>query len=178
MKSQRMVLVLVGLTGLLSGCTGEVRMKVWTQPALMEALQKEGIQGVIGYYPKAVIEISELIQYVDKDGKVVPGIVCKRVSIQKVVTVTDYDHPYQVYYVKGVLEANKFGVQLNNGIIAAVNTESTPDQGKTIANLGEAAGSFAKIAAGPAAPVPIPPGAPDCNGTPTFVRYEALPKLP
>jgi hypothetical protein len=149
---------------------------MWSPEELKKELTKgEGVKGVIGYYTKAVVEVSVLTQIVDKDGKFVTGD-CGRVKTQKVVTVTDYDHPYQVYYNAGLLEANKFGVQMSNSVFTAINSESTPDQGKTLANLGESATSFAKIAG---VPVTAPaPGKPDCNGGPSFDHYEGIGKLP
>jgi hypothetical protein len=117
----------------------------------------------------------------DKDGKFISTI-CRHVLVQKMISITDYEHPVEIWYDAGLLEANKFSVQLNNSVFTAVNSESTPDQGKTLLNLTEAAGNLAKIAR-PAAAAP-PKGAlpakevPDCNAGPSFVRYAPLPNVP
>src|SRR5262245_40224145 len=133
-----------GLT--VCGCNGTIRMRAWTPEALkIELAKPDGIRGVLAYYTKSVIEVNTLTQLVDKDGKPIGG--CKPIDIQRVVTVTDYEHPYQVYYDYGLLETNTFAVQMTNNVLSAVNSQSTPDQGKTLANLGDAAASFAKIAA-------------------------------
>jgi hypothetical protein len=158
----------------MSGCNGQIRTKLWTPAELEKELAREdGIKGVFGYYTKTVIEVSYLTQILDKDGKFATSN-CKRVPSKKVVTVTDYDRPYQIYYRAGLLEANKFGVQLSNSVFTAINSESAPDQGKTLANLGESALSFAKVAGAAA----VAPEAADCNGAPSFDHYEALGKLP
>jgi len=168
------VLVFVVFTFTLSGCNGEIRTKLWKPADLQNEVAKEdGIKGVFGYYPKTVIEVSEFTQVLDKDGKFVTSD-CERVESLKIVTVTDYDHPYQIYYRAGLLEANKFGVQLSSGVFTAINSESTPDQGKTLANIADAAASFAKVAGAAA----VAPQGGKCNGVPSFKRYEPLGRLP
>jgi hypothetical protein len=152
-------------------------MKALTPEELQTALKaKEGIEGVFVYYTVAVIEVDRMTQLVDKDGKVTGGE-CKPVDVQKIVTVTDYEHPYRIWYEHGILETNQFGVQLSNSVLTGINSQSTADQGKTLANLADAALSFAKVAGAAVAPPPSPT-APNCNGVPTFIRFEKLPRLP
>jgi hypothetical protein len=164
-------------------CNGEIRTRAWTPNALQEALSTpDGVRGVIGYYNKGVIEIDNLTQVVDKNGSFVSSD-CNPVSVQKITTVTDYDHPMEIWYNYGLLEANSFGVTFSNSVFAGINSVSTPDQGKTIANLAEAASSLAKKPAA-AAPAPPPGGVvkpkprQNCNGGPSFIRYDPLPSIP
>jgi hypothetical protein len=167
------------LTGaLLVGCNGEIHSKLWTPDALREAMSgKDGIKGVIGYFPRSLIETDEFTQVVDKDGKFVTSD-CNRVAIQKVTAVADEVHPIQTWYEPGLLEANQFGVQWAAGIYTAVNSQSSPDQGKTLANLSSAAANFAKLGAAAAPPfiqtTPIVPGKPNCNGVPTLKGFSSL----
>lgn len=168
------LLLISSFVPLIAGCNGEIRTRAWTPTDLQPALSTpDGVRGVIGYYNKGAIRIDMLTQVVDKTGAFVSSD-CKPVPVQTIVTVTDYDHPIEIWYNYGLLEANTFGVTLSNSVFAGVNSASTPDQGKTIANLAEAASSLAKI---PAAAVP--PGAvvkpkprQNCNGGPSFIRYD------
>jgi hypothetical protein len=107
----------------LGGCNGEVRTRLLT------------IRGVFGYYDKTVLEIDKLTSLTDSKGVPVAAA-CNPVYVQKVVTVTDQQHPIVIWYDHGLLEANQFSVQLASGVFKAINSQSTPDQGKTLANLG------------------------------------------
>lgn len=166
------------ILGALFGCTGEVRTKLLTPQQLeTEMRQPGGIKGVFGYYNRTVIEVDEPTSLTDNKGQPVPGT-CHKVPTQKVVTLTDQDHPYEVWYRHGILEANQFSVQFNNSVFTAINSQSTPDQGKTLSNLTSAATSLL----GAAAKGITPPGAPvpqaDCNAGPSFVQFKPLPPLP
>lgn len=90
--------------------------------------------------------------------------------------MTDYDHPYRVYYNFGLLEANTFGVNMGNatypGVFTGMNSVSTPDQGKTIANLAQAYSSVKPAALTEREPRPF------CNYGGDFLRYEAAGRLP
>ena len=50
-------------------------------------------------------------------------------------------------YEHGLLEGYTFSATFSDGMLASVNTTSTPDQGKTIANLAGAAKDLAGVAA-------------------------------
>jgi hypothetical protein len=142
----------------LSGCNGEIRSRAWAPNQLKQAMESpEGIPGVIGYLNRGAVEVDELTQLTDKDGKVIQGN-CQHVTVRKLVTITDYQRPIQIWYHPGLLEANKFSAQWSGSVFTSVNSESTPDQGKTLANLGDAATKFAAIAAGFQAPARAGPG--------------------
>jgi hypothetical protein len=137
--------ILFVLTLSLVACNGEVRSRLLTPAQLQAELSRpEGIRGVFGYYDKSVVETDDLTQLVDASGKPVSGP-CTPARVKKVVTYTDQDHPIQIWYDYGLLESNQFSVQLNSSVFTAINSQSTPDQGKTLANLASAASSFAKI---------------------------------
>ena len=167
----------------LCACNGMIKSKLWTQENFVNAASTNQVfDGIFGYYQRPVLEVDEMTQLSDKDGKFVTAL-CKHVMVQSVKNIMDYEHPVQIWYEPGLLEANKFSVQLNNSMYTAVNSESTPDQGKTLLNLSEAAGNLAKIAALAPAKFPSKPAAPgterpDCNAAPSFVRYEPLPHIP
>ncbi len=102
------------------------------------------------------------------------------------VTVADAQHPYVLQYEHGFLETYTFGVTLgSDGTLTSINSQSTPDQGKTIANLASAAGSIAGVAKQmqmrqvfptnkPAVPAPSAT-LPDCTQSPIPIGYEKVP---
>lgn len=51
---------------------------------------------------------------------------CEPVVVQEKITVPDYESSYVVYYDAGWFEVNKFSVTLDKGMLASVNSESTP----------------------------------------------------
>ena len=148
----------------ISGCTGTINNKPLSQNDITSV---NGVNGVI-YYPYALFyENSETTTRVDDKGKVIAWAVdyepkketqistaCKPVQLRKLTTRADYDNPRIIEYDHGFLEAYKFGLELNqDGTLKTVNTESTPDQGKTFANLASAAkdaGTLATTATKPA----------------------------
>jgi hypothetical protein len=164
---------LVTCATILCACNGEVRSRLLTPEQLqIELSQQNGMRGVFGYYDKTVIEVDRLTQLTDANGKPVNSA-CTPVNVQKVVTYADQDHPIQIWYEHGLLEANQFSVQLSSSVFAAINSQSTPDQGKTLASLASAAAPFAAalapaIAAPPSRPVP------NCNAGPSFVGFQPL----
>jgi hypothetical protein len=96
---------------------------------------------------------------------------CVPTLVRKLVTVADWDHPYRLHYEHGILEGYTFGATMTaDGILTVVNSTSTPDQGKTFQNLASAAASGAA-----AARIAPSPGAPKCNATPQFLKYEQPP---
>jgi len=165
---------MIFLVSPLLACNGEVRSRLLT-PAQMQAelSRPEGIRGAFGYYDKTVVETDELTQLADSSGKPIAGS-CTPVRARKIVTVADQEHPIQIWYNYGLLEANQFSVQLNSSVFTAINSQSAPDQGKTLSNLASAASTLSKIGAGGAPPGPAPRGQPSCNAGPTLVGYEPL----
>jgi hypothetical protein len=166
-------LAVVALTVFLAACNGEVRSRVLTPEQLLAELSRpNGIRGVFGYYDKSVIEEDELTQITDASGKPIGGP-CTRITVKRVVSYPDQNHPIQIWYDHGLLEANQFSVQLNQGVFTAINSQSTPDQGKTLSNLASAASTFAKAQVRALTEKP-PPTQPYCNAGPSVIGYERL----
>jgi len=133
-------------------------------------------QGIIVYRPIQLVEV-DAFQQVNLPDSSKPGSTllsgnCKPVVTRKVVTIADANHPYLLHYKHGLFEAYSFSATLNSdGILTAINTQSTPDQGKTLQNLAGAAstaGNLTKLFSTSEAK-------PDCTVTPVFVGYEHLP---
>src|SRR5260370_2215919 len=176
----RLLVLFIGLASTMWGCNGEIRKRAWTPASVQQTMSSpDGIKGVFVYYEKGAIEIDLLTQVVDKTGAFV-STDCTPVSVQKTVTVADYDHPFQIWYNSGLLEANTFSVQMSSTVVTNINSSSTPDQGKTLSNLATAATSFAKIAAAAAPPGPVKraPPKPNYNGRPSFHGYDPLTPIP
>jgi hypothetical protein len=103
---------------------------------------------------------------------------CEPVASVKYVTSADFAHPWILDYRPGLLEAYKFNVEwTDQGTLKAVNRESTPDQGKTIANMASAAQSAAKAAAftAPGAEGAKPKRLRACNEGDTVVQSDRVP---
>ncbi len=139
---------------------------------------KRDTVGIIVYRAIPLVEVDQLIQInvpadPTKPGSpTVPSGECNPVETRKVVSVPDDQHPYRLHYEHGLLEAYTFGATLSSdGILTAINTVSTPEQGKTLQNLASAAAS----AAGPLKAAGVEKAKPDCTVTPVFVGYEHLP---
>lgn len=133
------------------------------------------VDGIIVHIARPLIEVDEFTQAnISTDPtKTVLSNNCKKQATRKLVSLPDWDHPYILHYEHGILETYTFGATLtSDGILTNINAQSTPDQGKTIANLTSAASSAAGIAR--QAPSPA---APDCTTTPLFVGYERPPTI-
>lgn len=156
---------------LLQGCTGTVYTNNKTGFD-----DKGNMEGVIFYPPALFKEISETTIALNKDGKIVGHASdnsCEPVRTEKIITGPDYSQPRRIAYHHGLLETYTFGVTLDAaGDLTAINTQSTPDQGKTFQNI---ASGFSAIA--PAAGLPaMKPGAPPlaCTDAPAVVGRERL----
>ncbi|WP_193371352.1 hypothetical protein [Pelagibius marinus] len=130
-------------------------------------------------------EVSETRKLV-VDGKVVGssdgtiGMKCIPLEQEKIVVAADLDRPYQLFYRPGLLETNKFGLELNDrGGLKSVNTESTPDRGETLSKLAGVVTSLAQLVPG-LAPAPeslgeeLEKSPPACNAEEHLVRRERL----
>jgi hypothetical protein len=172
----------------IGGCSGNVELvpldpTTMGNPRVVHDVNAEPLDqsyhGVVVYLPTQVLEIDRFtqIQTLAPDNKtLILSGACdpSNATIQKVVTVVDRAHPYLLQYHHGLLETYTFGATLtSDGALAGINTSSTPDQGKTLANLSAAAvsaGSLARLTATPRHDLP-------CTQTPSFVRYDPLPKI-
>jgi len=169
----------------LGGCNGNILLTpldpatMGNVPAVhdLRTQTPDGYKGLIVYLPTQVKEVDQFIQVQTMpDGKtVVLSGDCKPVETVKVVTVVDRSRPYLLQYHHGLLETYTFAATLtSDGALASVNTSSTPDQGKTLANLTSAASS----AAGIEKLFTTSAATPLCTQTPVFVRYEPLDPIP
>jgi len=129
-----------------------------------------------------IVEVDALTQI--SDTKKTETNNCRPALTRKIVSVVDYNHPFAVAYEHGLLESYTFAVTLNSdGVLLSVNTQSTPDQGKTLGNLTTAASTAAGIMA--KGLEVTPPGGkkqpsvstilPPCTTTPVFQNYEKFP---
>jgi hypothetical protein len=119
------VLVALGLTG----CSGHLYTVV--SPSLDGKDKK--VEGVITYQPVNVIELYKTTILVDEKSGNILGTSgagsCVEDRKVKFSIRADYSKPQLVGYSPGLLDKNKFGVTLKDGVIASVNSESDPTSG-------------------------------------------------
>jgi hypothetical protein len=163
----------------LTTCTGHVVMTPMSPDAVLDAYQKNtDIDGIIVFRPEPMIEVDEFTQINTSPdpSKTVLSNECNHIQSRKLLTLADWQHPYRLHYEHGLLETYTFGATLtSDGILTAINTQSTPDQGKTFQNLASAASSAAGIPRVAPPPNPHVPPQPNCTTTPIFVGYEYPP---
>lgn len=170
-------IISASLIGLISSsCSGHVVLTP-SSPSQISADYDAGrdTNGIIVYRPQPFVEVDQLTQISSppEHGTGAPALSnnCKRVAVRKFVSAADWEHPYVLTYKHGLLETYTFGATTtSDGILTVINSQSTPDQGKTFANLASAASSAA--AAARSTP---PDNWPDCKSTPVFVGYERPP---
>jgi len=165
------------LTGcvLLAGCSGQVLMTPLSPTEIAANYQnKVDTKGIIVYRPRQLVEVDEFTQINIPAAGGAPATVssaCTPALVRKLVTVADWDHPYRLHYEHGILETYTFGATVtSDGILTVINSQSTPDQGKTLQNLASVATSAAALARAEA-----PPGSPPCTINSAFVGYESPP---
>lgn len=179
MKIVRPALAVAGLS-LITACSGTVVMtplepaSVW-QPSG----SRQSVEGVIVYLPVQLVEVDELTQ-IDTTvaGKSVPSANCRHVRARKLVPVPDWRHPWLLNYKSGLLEAHSFSMQMTSeGVLTSINSQSTPDQGKTFENVASGVTSLA----GPGKLLGLRAqrneAVPDCTIGPQFVGYEYPPDI-
>lgn len=165
------VCILFLIAGILSGCSGTL------YTAKMDGNEKK-FEGVRFYPLKLFLEVYETTAFINKKGEIIADSEdqvernCIPQKEIKVVIRPDFSQPYRIYYNSGFLESNKFGVTLKDGALVSVNTESQPDRGTTLKNLGEAATKFAPP--GVLGMDGAPPLA--CNATPVLTGIFEAPK--
>ncbi len=160
------------LAVLLVGCNGTLT----THPE-MDSEKASGYEGV-RFFPLAVMQTTWENTTIRDGTKVVAtmwGTGDKRCSAESYVTESidvDPTHPMILNYRHGILETYEFSVTLSEkGNLTSVNAKSTPDQGKTIDNISDAAQNFAGLAGGGAGgkgPAIVPP----CTDDPKAIRME------
>lgn len=165
------VLFALGLTG----CSGHLYTVV--SPSLDGANKK--VEGVITYQPVNVIELYKTTLLVDdKSGNILGSSAtgeCVEDKKVKFSTRADYNKPFLVGYAPGLLERNKFGLTLKDGVVASVNTESDPTSGlKDLA----AVLPFVKAPFGEIKLSAISPGGkPLCNAGDKFIGLYSAPAI-
>jgi hypothetical protein len=142
----------------IAGCVGTLK----THPA--SEVEASGNYDGILFYPSILMEEVSQTTVRTENGKIVatnagsPAL-CRPITTSKLIVAADFTRPRIMNYEHGILEGYVFNATFADGMLASVNTTSTPDQGKTIANLAGAAKDLASVAAA-AAPRPGPPQPP------------------
>ncbi len=129
MSSLNSLITVALLTLGLIGCSGHLYTVV--SPSLDGKDKK--VEGVITYQPVNVIELYKTTMLVDeKSGNILGTSTngkCVEAKKIKFSVRADYSKPQLVGYAPGLLDKNKFGVTLKDGVIASVNSESDPTSG-------------------------------------------------
>jgi hypothetical protein len=140
----------------LTGCTGHV---VMTPEAPSDLSSGKDVEGVLVTRAIPAIEIDEYTQITVPGAKastssLVPTApitsgLCTPVQTRKLVTIPDPNHLWRLHYVPGLLEAHTFGMTMDaSGDLLSINSQSTPDAGKTLSTLSGIAVQAQKMAVG------------------------------
>ena len=90
----------------------------------------DAINGVVYYEPQLVNIRYEFTALVGENGKVIGTAEdgkCKRVIQKEEITIhPNFNEPRVLIYDPSWFASGKFGVTLSNGMLTAINTESTP----------------------------------------------------
>ena len=160
-----------------TGCSGTVVMTpVDTATIASDYDAKKDTVGIIVYRAKPVVEVDKLTQAnvpdPSKPGATIASDNCEPVLSRKVTSIPDWSRPYRLHYDHGFLETYTFGATLtSDGILTVINSQSTPDQGKTFQNLASAASTSAGIVH----TLETSTTKPRCTITPIFYGFEQLP---
>ncbi len=169
----RNLFMVASLVLVLSGCSG--KMYTIVNPNINDPKEGEQkLQGVIAYQSINAIELYILRTLVDKQSGNVIGHAPDKCEPQKKIKLSvkpDYSSPYRIVYEPGLLESNKFGVVLKDGMLSSVNVESDPTKGASA--IAELLPFFKapKIAAF------MPTGKPLCNAEPKFFGLFRAPDI-
>jgi len=127
--------------------------------AQFKADAKRGIFHGVVAYPMAWFTVWSKSTQQIKDGKVIANASgtggvgkCTPIETVQIQAHADTAHPMLISYKPGLLESYKLTVALSTeGALQSVNTESTPDKGETIKNLGDTYKSLFPAAVAPGA---------------------------
>lgn len=167
---QKRIIICALVAVWITGCSGQLTM---TKIKPQDLLNDTTLHGVVIYQPAWFVELSLYTKLVDENGKVT-GAPCEPTDtkIYKIALHGDMNHPMLLNYEHGMLEAYTFGATLGDDwVLKSVSTESTPDRGTTIANLGTAASSFAAAALAPKPGKELQ----KCNAEPVLVGLKRYP---
>ena len=146
---------LIGTT--LAACTGQAYMEPISQADLAkwqtsntsfdpQKPSQAAMLGALVFLPKQVVEHDNYTLITEASGSITTN--CQGFSTEKLVTIADREHPYRLYYNHGVLETYTFGYTSSaDGALTGVNSQSTPDQGKTAASVATTVASLAPLVA-------------------------------
>jgi hypothetical protein len=152
---------------LLSACSGD-----------LYTVKNDGTpeKGIYVYPQITVLDVYEYTTLTDKNGEILgtkdgnPACIPKLED--KIVVRTDYNaSPMRIFYDSALLEQFKFSATLKDGVLEAVNVESTPDRGETLKNLASAAKDAGTVAAFDVNKSHI------CNDTPRYVGTYKAPDI-
>ena len=196
-------MVVISSAAALSACNGQLYHGQATNDAVTKNCgAAKGVSCGAPYYRLVTgVQSVRTTALVDDKGKLIAtasGVLssgekagrCEPVTSEQVVTIADTTHEQIVWYSPGLLETVKFSVTYNqNGTLASVGTEATPDQGKTFSNIAAGVSSLATAATGilgggnasplgggtPSIKPPRPSAAlPACNSAPTNITFRPL----
>jgi len=179
-KIVRHALAVAGLS-LTAACSGTVVMTPLEPTAVWQPSgPRQSVEGVIVYLPVQLVEVDELTQIdANVGGKSVASRNCHHVDARKLVSAPDWRHPWLLNYKSGLLEAHSFSMQMTkDGVLTSINSQSTPDQGKTFENVASGVTSLAGPGKLLGLRAPRNEAAlPDCTIAPQFVGYEYPPDI-
>jgi len=114
-----------------------------------------GVRGLRYYEPQLYLVRYEYSLLLDKSGSVLgsaAGGTCRAVAQkEEYVILPDFSHPRVLLPKSGPLSDGRVGITLNNGMLSAVNLESSPQSASVLATLEkavEAGASFTAVASG------------------------------
>lgn len=165
-------LILLASILILNGCSGNVYTIV--NPEIPDTDEKK-IKGILVYETINVIELYQTSVLIDKSSGNQLGSAphdCEPDKSIKFSTRTDFDNPNIIVYEPGLFETNKFGVTLDKGALAAVNTESNP-----AAALPNIASVLPFIKAPKTTASYAPSGKPLCNASPKLIGIYHAPDI-
>ena len=159
----------------LTGCSGHLYTVV--NPSL-EGTDKK-VDGILTYQPVNVIELYKFVLLVDEKSGNVKGSLengeCLEDRKIKFSIRADYSRPQLIGYAPGLLDKNKFGLTLKDGVVASVNSESDPTSAlKDLASVLP----FIKAPFGEIIPSFLPSSKkPLCNGGEKFIGLYLAPDI-
>jgi hypothetical protein len=114
---------------LLAGCAGKMSSQRLGANQVDNPAQE--IAGVVFYQPALFAETTVRTALIN-DGKLVGRSsdsppACAEVTVERVLLMPDLAKPYRINYEPGLFEINRFGVTLNNGMLAGVNAQPSSD---------------------------------------------------
>lgn len=167
------VFAMMSCCGLVA-CTGTIKTTILSPDQLNKPGTK--LSGIVSYLRKPAIIVTELTQYSPDGGKTFAPK-CTPQWTYALTSANDPAHPILIQYHPGVFETHTLKLTYAaDGDVQSINSQGTPDQGKTLKNvLGAVAGlpltgllGMAILQNVPSAP---PRGQPKCNTGGSFYEY-------